>query len=514
MFDIFHTYLPRIKQFALISACFSVIKAALIISSFIYLTSALVSIWQNQNISSCEFYQLVTFCVLFFLRFVLSSIESVFSNRYSGFSRKYLLNLLANKYYDSNVSVIKRAATSSIVIDCITGLEDAQNYIKIIIPKTCDLLVIPLVLLIFIFAYDVVSGIISLICFLVIIIFMRLIGMSAGEKSRLRFSEFLELGNNFTDSLSGIDDILNFDAEISFGRVVFGKSERLRKVTMETLKIALLSSTVLDIIATLSICAVAIMLGFRLCDMSINFYNALFCLIVLPDYYMSIRAFADDYHATLNGKTALQKVLEFLNDTYDDKSFNFLEDFEIVAESQGLIGIAGASGSGKTTCLNRIFERGVGFFKNSQIGYIPQNPHIFRDTFLNNMTFYNGNAEMSEIDEVVDLLALNELISQLEGGIDGILGDGKRVLSGGEERRVALARLFLDKRKRVWLIDEPFTGIDREECDVIKAFLEKQSEDKLIFVSTHDDAWIKDFTSVIELRQGHVVNSLGVEVKQ
>ncbi len=81
---------------------------------------------------------------------------------------------------------------------------------------------------------------------------------------------------------------------------------------MKTLRTATLSGAVLDAFSTISLAAVAVMLGFRLVDGSITLLPALFVLVIMPDYFRPIREFASDYHATLNGKNTLTQVLEVL----------------------------------------------------------------------------------------------------------------------------------------------------------------------------------------------------------
>ncbi len=88
---------------------------------------------------------------------------------------------------------------------------------------------------------------------------------------------------------------------------------------MKTLRTATLSGAVLDAFSTISLAAVAVMLGFRLVDGSIALLPALFVLVIMPDYFRPIREFASDYHATLNGKNTLTQVLEVLGAPLEPK---------------------------------------------------------------------------------------------------------------------------------------------------------------------------------------------------
>ncbi|MDK6528493.1 ATP-binding cassette domain-containing protein, partial [Klebsiella pneumoniae] len=77
-----------------------------------------------------------------------------------------------------------------------------------------------------------------------------------------------------------------------------------------------------------------------------------------------------------------------------------------------------------------------------------------------NIAFYTPEASDAEIMKAIHVVSLDELVSELPEGLDTIIGQGKRVLSGGQAQRIALARAFLDKTRKVMLFDEPTAHLD------------------------------------------------------
>lgn len=180
------------------------------------------------------------------------------------------------------------------------------------LPRTVALVTVPFVLLAVIVFQDWVSALIALLVFPAIILQMVLIGSTAQEEAGKQHREYQRLANHFIDSLRGIDTLKYFGRSNEQADRVYETSEKFRIATMKTLRTATLSGAVLDAFSTISLAAVAVMLGFRLVDGSITLLPALFVLVIMPDYFRPIREFASDYHATLNGKNTLTQVLEVL----------------------------------------------------------------------------------------------------------------------------------------------------------------------------------------------------------
>ena len=134
-----------------------------------------------------------------------------------------------------------------------------------------------------------------------------------------------------------------------------------------------------------------------------------------------------------------------------------------------------------------------------QIAYIPQDPYIFHATVRDNLAFYNPEASDAQIMDALHTLGLTQLLDELPQGLDTLLGEGGRELSGGQAQRIALARVFLDSKRKILLFDEPTAHLDVETEYELKAPMLALMQDKLVVFATHRLHWLDAFDVVYEL---------------
>lgn len=134
-----------------------------------------------------------------------------------------------------------------------------------------------------------------------------------------------------------------------------------------------------------------------------------------------------------------------------------------------------------------------------QIAYIPQDPYIFHATVRDNLAFYNPEASDAQIMDALRALGLTQLLDELPQGLDTMLGEGGRELSGGQAQRIALARVFLDNKRKILLFDEPTAHLDVETEYELKAPMLALMQGKLVVFATHRLHWLDAFDVVYEL---------------
>ena len=424
-----------------------------------------------------------------------------------------------------------------------------------ILPRMTKLVIVPIMLLVLLFILDWVSALIGLLVFPAIILQMVLIGHTASLEAGKQHKEYQRLANHFLDSIRGIDTLKLFGRSNDQIEKIYQSSERFRTATMKTLRVATLSGAVLDAFSTISIAAIAVMLGFRLVDGSLTLFPALFVLVLMPDYFRPIREFASDYHASLDGKNSLHSVLAIINAPQstskensasledqptlawsndstlhlENLSFRYqtddaftLENISASFSGAQIVGIIGQSGSGKSTLahlLAGLSDPTSGSFTlndnvmptlrcfswQNQLAYIPQSPHIFHASLLDNVAFYKPDTPRKEVEKICSLMGLENLIEDLPEGIDTVIGEGAHSLSGGQAQRIAFARAFLNKDCKVLIFDEPTAHLDIETELELKDRMLELMQNKLVFLATHRLHWLSAMETVLVLQEGHLL---------
>lgn len=537
--------LSKIKQIMGMLAGLAVLQALFIIGQAYTLATVITNLWQGGRIQD-QVRWLIGFFVVYLARHSVNWIRDHLLDAYAAEQGKIMRKALLEKIFRVGPSIVQKQGTGNMTTMALEGITQVENYIHLILVKMINLMIIPWLVLAFIFYLDFQSGFILIFIYPLIILFMIILGYAAKGKADRQYASFQVLANHFLDSLRGIDTLKMFGLSKRYGKSIYQTSEAFRQATMSTLKIAILSSFALDFFTTLSVAIVAVLLGLRLLNEMIFLLPALTVLILAPEYFLPIRDFSADYHATLDGKnamTAIREVLETPEITgepvaisdWQEKSVLTLKemtvayDQKVVLDTGGFsvqgyqkIGIIGMSGSGKSTLINLLSgflapETGSGELDGQalqnfaqkdwqkQMIYIPQSPYIFQATLRENIAFYTPTATDAEIHQAVEVAGLSELVAELAEGLETQLGGGARTLSGGQAQRIALARAFLDQSRKVLLFDEPTAHLDIETEVELKARMLPLMANRLVFFATHRLHWMHQMDQIVVLQEGRIV---------
>ena len=282
---------------------FSFVAGALIAIQALCLTTALVNLWYSQALLD-QIPFIAGFLACLVARQILDNAQSKWLETFAANRADEFREALFEKLFKQGQTLIQQKGTGGFATLLIEGVDQVESYLHMILPRMTKLVIIPAMLLVLLFVFDWVSALIGLLVFPAIILQMVLIGHTASLEAGKQHKEYQRLANHFLDSIRGIDTLKFFGRSKAHAQRIFESSERFRKATMKTLRVATLSGAVLDAFSTVSIAAIAVLLGFRLVDGSLGLYPALFVLVVMPDYFRPIREFASDYHASLDGKNA------------------------------------------------------------------------------------------------------------------------------------------------------------------------------------------------------------------
>lgn len=556
MFDKRLFALPGAKSAIAWCIATSLLLAALMVGQAAALAWALTLLWGGSALSGVAA-QLGAFALCFIGKQAATNIQAKQLELFAAARTEVFRQELSKHLYEGGAPLTQKLGTGAASTLCLDGIDNIEQYMSTALPRTVALVTVPFVLLAVIVFQDWVSALTALLVFPAIILQMVLIGSTAQEEAGKQHREYQRLANHFIDSLRGIDTLKYFGRSNEQADRVYETSEKFRIATMKTLRTATLSGAVLDAFSTISLAAVAVMLGFRLVDGSITLLPALFILVIMPDYFRPIREFASDYHATLNGKNTLTQVLEVLGcsaetaakkeshtpglqvdapklEPWQELSVLTFEHIGISYEGETALkdvscsfggfrkyGIVGPSGCGKTTLAqllagvlqptqgsivanNHAIETLSMSSWRKQVAYLPQSPHIFSTTLRNNLTFYQPDATEEEIAHALELVGLTSLVTELPKGLDTVVGEGGRSLSGGQSQRVALARAVLHRTCLVLVFDEPTAHLDIETEWELKQRMLPLMEGKLVFFATHRLHWLSEMDEILLLEDGQV----------
>lgn len=537
------------KKVLLMLAGLTVLQAFMILFQGKFLAQAIVNSWRLKALA--WLYQPMLFFFLALLgRHLLNWLKSHVLDRYASQASADLQQRLLTKLFHLGPSLVAKQGTGNMVTMALEGIDQVENYMTLILNKMLNMMLIPWILLIYIFTLDARSGWILLVVVPIVILFMIILGFAARDKADKQYAGYQQLANHFVDALRGLATLKLLGISEQYADNVYQVSESYRKRTMNVLRIAILSTFALDFFTTLSIAIVAVFLGLALLNGQIPLFPALATLILAPEFFLPLRDFSSDYHATLDGKNAMQAVFAILELpqpkqrqlltaaptwtadstlTFNkvDVSYPGSNEADLAAVSFSVhgyhkIGVIGESGSGKSTLINTLggfLQPEKGEIKiNGQVVphlsqeqwqqnfvYLPQKPYLFHATIGENIAFYQPTASTAAIEQAAARAGLSDWLTTLPAGLATVIGEGARGVSGGQGQRIALARAFLDSQRRILLLDEPTAHLDIETEAALKETMMPLFADHLVFFATHRLHWMQQMDYVFVIQQGRLV---------
>jgi thiol reductant ABC exporter CydD subunit len=195
----------------------------------------------------------------------------------------------------------------------VEGIEALDAYYRQYLPQVALAALVPLTVLIFVTPRDWVSGLILLLTAPLIPIFMVLIGKAAEALTRRQWTSLSRMSAHFLDVLQGLATLKHLGRSREQVEAIARISEQFRQATMDVLRIAFLSALVLEMVATLSTAVVAVQVGLRLLYGLLPFEQALFVLLLAPEFYLPLRLLGSRFHASVEAVSAAERIGEILD---------------------------------------------------------------------------------------------------------------------------------------------------------------------------------------------------------
>lgn len=452
---------------------------------------------------------------------------------------------------------LNKTSQANLISSAMEQVEGLTNFLTKFLPQVTLSGLIPLAILVFIFPQSIVCGVILLICAPLIPIFMIIVGLGAESESQKHFKTLARMSTTFLDTLKGLTTLKFFNKSKSHSEKIYEASDEFRIRTMKVLKIAFLSSAVLELFSAASIALVAIYLGMGFINTgadndiwwslhNITLQGGLFILLLAPEFFMPLRELSTHYHAKAEAVGAALEIakifemqpshherntifndkvnnikLQNLTVKYDDKIAIDNINFEIGNNEK--VAIVGASGAGKTTLINTL----LGFIdyqgnilinndtelKNLEekswlknISWLGQNSSLFKGSIKDNLLLANANATDEQINQALQNADLKDFIDSLTKGLDTQVGEQNTGVSGGQAQRLALARAYL-KPHDILILDEPTASLDKSSEDKIVNSLISNWENKTVLMLTHKLSFLECVDKIVVLSDGKIAET-------
>lgn len=500
------------------------------------------------------------FAALFVLRQLLLSGKELLAQQVSRELRRQLRQQLLQKIALLGPARQRFGPDGSLSTLLTEQVDALDGYISRYWPQQVQVVIAPLLIATAVAWHSLFAAALLLCTAPLVPLFMVLVGREASKASQQQLQVLSRMGGRLYIFLQGLPLLKRLNATGVAAAHLQGAAERYQKSTMQVLRLAFLSTAVLELFTSLAIALVALYLGLGLLgelpwlkqQVPVLYQPALFILLLAPEFYQPLRQLGNDYHAkaqaqaaTLNltplwrAETLAVAIEDAASEDAAPGSPAALPAMHTLTCNKIVIGnpaaprlhieqlqlqqgqrylLQGPSGCGKSTLLQLLagFIPGTGELTlnqqpldwaqlpllRQQMGYLTQQAELLPGTVAQNLKLALPQANDKQLQQVLVQVGLWSLLQQQQG-LDTRIGEGGSGLSGGQQQRLALARLLLQD-KAIWLLDEPVAELDADSAAEICALLAELSMGKTLLLASHQGHALQWLDHVITLEDGEL----------
>ena len=442
-------------------------------------------------------------------------------------------------------------------------VENLHNFYARYLPQQFLSLIVPILILCVVFPINWAAGLILFATLPLLPIFMALAGIKAVEANQRNIGVLSRMSGQFLDKLRGLETIRLFGQAEKQTEQIYQSTEEFRLSTMNVLKMAFLSSAVLEFFTAISIAVMAVYFGFTFLGeldfggygAAVGLFTGFFCLMLAPEFYQPLRELGVFYHDKAAAIAAADNIEAFLNEEVLSHQVS-QKDFQnqplviqakdcVVLSVQGKcltqplnfeicekqhIALVGQSGAGKSSLMNMLLGflpyegsvtiNGVELRElnlsqwRAKLAWVGQNPQLIRGSLKENILL--GNREVSEqsLEQALSRSKADEFVYRL--GLEHQVQDSNAGISGGQAQRIAIARALL-RDYELLMLDEPTASLDLQSEQQVLEALQHLSQQHTTLMITHrvedlancDEIWVMKKGEIIQKGKFAEIKSQG-----
>ena len=398
------------------------------------------------------------------------------------------------------------------------GVSAAEPYLTRYLPALALAAFLPALTVVAIATQDLLSALIVACTLPLVPVFGALVGLATRDRAAAQWRELSSLSGHFVDVMRGLPTLVAFRRARAQSATIREVTDRYRRATLDTLRLAFASAAVLELVATLSVALVAVVVGLRLAAGDLGLDTALLVLLLAPEAYWPLRRVGAEFHASAEGVATFEAVNALVEQAPADdgaaasgdlrvsgvtvvhpgRDVPALSGFSATFPDRGVTLLTGRSGCGKTTLLSVLAglappTQGAvtagghpvgGPAWRRRVAWLPQRPVFVAGSIADNLRLAVPDADDERLWAALRKVALEERVRALPGGLDEPVGEDGVTLSAGERARLALARVVLAERPWV-LLDEPSAHLDELTEQIIADAVVELGRTSGVVVVTH-----------------------------
>ncbi|MCH8498701.1 MAG: thiol reductant ABC exporter subunit CydD [Marinobacter sp.] len=484
------------------------------------------------------------------LRALCQALQGRYAANASDAIRNRVRQDLVRQWHQRGPVGLAGVSAGTLTTEWLDQVDALHGYYARFLPQLTICMVGPLLILLVVASMDWLAALFLLLSAPLIPLFMALVGMGAERLNQQHMETLARLSGLFLDRVRGITTLQLFGAIGQGQRDIAAGTEAYRLINLKTLRIAFLSSAVLEFFSSVAIAVVAIYVGFGLLGYidygpagELTLFTGLFILMLAPEFFQPLRQLAQHYHdraAALGAAAELEKRLDEVAVTHtiqqavqtstagsgsaivvDNVSLQYpgatntaLEQVCLAVPPGEMIGLSGVSGSGKSTLLAAL----AGFISPTTgqirvmghppgampIGWLGQQPFLKHGSWAENLQLANATVSESAMLDALRQVGLDNHVLSRRAGLQSAISEQGQGVSGGQARRLAMARLLLANYPVV-LMDEPTAGLDQDtEAVIVQAIKSLKRQGCTLVIASHHPSLLATCDRVLRVQEGRV----------